>query len=309
MPEIAGDRRLTEMAPEAERALYATTEYARAFGGPVLDLPEWHTAVLRRPIPSSEWDDALGCYPLCVIPPEADLEGGLDRLRAAGLVSVALVTDPVSSPSAAALRAAFSVCRPFKTHYLIEPPVAGQARYPATHRRWIRKALRECQVTPVRLADSLGDWERLYCMTVDRHRITGLQKFSPEYFAALATMPKVEAFAARTGGEIVAMALWVRSGEVAYYHLGASDSRGFERQSMYGIFATAIEHFATLKVLHLGGAAGIAPNEDGLARFKRGFATREVEAYFCGARLHPKRYETLAGGRTESTFFPAYREP
>src|SRR5690349_11805725 len=155
------------MATEIERPLYASTEYAKSFGWPVLDLPEWQTAVLRRPIPSCGWEDALGCYPLCLIDREADVEGGLQRLRGAGLVSVALVADPITGPSPRALAAVFPVCRPFKTHYLINR-AAGPVRYPTTHRRWIRKALRECQVTPVGFQNSLGDWERLYGSTIVR---------------------------------------------------------------------------------------------------------------------------------------------
>ena len=301
---------MADTAPGRERPLYASKAYAEAFGWPILDLVEWQTAVLKRPIHSTPWEDALGCYPLGLIHRDADLAGGLERLRAAGMVSVSLVVDPVTGPGPEILSRAFSICRPFKTHYLIDG-AAGPARFSATHRRWIRKALRACEVTPVRLRDSLGEWERLYRNTVERHAIAGLQNFSPAYFAALADMPEVEAFCARAEGEIVAMALWVRSLEVTYYHLGASDARGYEVQAMYGIFAAAHEHFATTKVMHLGGAAGVTPNEDdGLARFKRGFANREVEAYFCGACLDPARYAALTkDGAASNSFFPAYRKP
>lgn len=295
--------------PGGKRPLYASRPYAEAFGWPILDLAEWQTAVLRRPIPDTGWEDALGCYPLCLIDRAADLEGGLQRLRATGLVSVALVADPVTGPTPEALAKAFPVCRPFKTHYLIDR-AAGPVRFSATHRRWMRKALQECEVSAVRLGDSLGDWERLYRQTVERHAITGLQKFSPAYFAALAGLPEVEAFCARVEQEIVAMALWVRGPEVVYYHLGASDARGYEARAMYGIFAVANEHFATAKVLHLGGAAGVrAEADDGLARFKRGFANREAEAYFCGACLDRERYAILTEDRESTSFFPAYREP
>lgn len=291
------------------RPLYARIDYAEAFGGQVLDVPEWQTAVLRRPIPASEWEDALGPYPLCLMGGKADLEAGLERMRAAGLVSVALVTDPVTGPSPAHLSAAFALCRPFKRHYLIDRSL-GQDRLPASHRRGRRKALRECEVNALPLQSSLGDWERLYRGIIGRHRIAGLQKFSPEYFETLAGMPEVEAFAATLGGEIVSMALWVRSPEVVYYHLGASDTRGYEAQAMYGIFAAALEHFASAPVIHLGGAAGISSDEeDGLARFKRGFANHEAEAYFCGASLYPERYAALVGAGASDAFFPAYRQP
>jgi len=265
--------------------------------------------MLRRAIPGTKWEDALGCYPLSLIDPEGDLKAGLERLRAAGLVSVALVPDPVTGPTLQALRGAFPIYRRFKTHYLIDRALPAR-RISATHRRWIRKALRECQVSIVSLSDSLGEWERLYQGTIKRRAITGLQKFSSAYFAALAGMPEVEAFAAQVRGKTVAMALWVHSPDVSYYHLGASDERGYESQAMYGIFAAAQEHFSDVRILHLGGAAGVTPGEkDGLGRFKAGFANREVDAYFCGACLNPERYAALSKGRESASFFPAYREP
>src|SRR5262245_44454728 len=183
--------------------LYARPAYARAFGLSTLDVPERRTAVLRRAIPGTKWEDALGCYPLSLIDREADLKGGLERLRAAGLVSVALVPDPVTGPVLPALRGAFPIYRRFKTHYLIDRALPAR-RIPATHRRWIRKALRECQVSVVSLGNSLSEWERLYQGTIVRHAITGLQKFSPAYFAALAGMPEVESFAAQASGKTVA---------------------------------------------------------------------------------------------------------
>ena len=137
------------------RPLFATVAYAEAFGLGSIDVPEWQTALLTRSIPGTEWFDALGCYPLTVFGPEVDLQAGRERLRAAGLVSVALVPDPIASPSPHFFSAVFEICRPFKTHYLIDRS-AGPARFSATHRRWIRKASRECEVTPIQLRDSLG---------------------------------------------------------------------------------------------------------------------------------------------------------
>jgi hypothetical protein len=291
------------------RPLYARVEYARAFGGPIIELPEWGAALLRRSIPGTELEDALGCYPLSLIEAEADLRSGLERLRAAKLVSVSLVPDPITGPAPEKLAAAFPICRAFKRHYLIDRAL-GAVRLSTTHRRWLRKALRECEIRVVPLRDSLGDWMRLYRGTIKRHAITGVQKFSREYFAALAELPGVTAFAASSAGETVAMALWVENTDIIYYHLGASDRRGYDVQAMYGIFAAAQEHFSSAHIFHLGGAAGIAPNEeDGLARFKRGFANRAVEAYFCGASLDPQRYAALSKGRENAAFFPAYREP
>lgn len=293
---------------EGSRPLYGTVEYAAAFGLGWIDVVEWQTALLTRAIPRTSWHDGLGCYPLTVFGPRADLKAGLERLRHESLVSVALVPDPVTSPGPEVLANAFEVCRPFKTHYLVDRN-AGPVRFARTHRRMIRKAIKDCTFGPVDLQVTLADWQRLYGHTVVRHGITGVQKFAPSYFEELARMPDVIALAAKHHGAIIAMILWVRSGEIAYAHLEGCSAAGYKTQAIYGIFAAANEYFADCRILHFGGTAGLsATGEDGLAYFKRGFANREVTAYFCGTCLDPERYASLSKGREGATFFPAYRE-
>jgi hypothetical protein len=290
----------------AARPLYASLEYACAFGYGAFDVAEWGTAVLIRDIPSSDWQDALGCYPLAAIHSQADLEAGLDRLRSAGLISIALVPDPITSPSPEKLAKSFSICRPFKTHYIIDRNLAP--RLSQTHRRWMRKAERMCTIERVMLEETLADWLRLYDLIVTRHEINDVQRFSPKYFSALARMAEVEAFSASVEEGIVAMALWVRGPGVVYYHLGASNEKGYRTQAMYGIFTAAQEYFRDYPLIHLGGGAGTAESESGLANFKRGFANREMAAYFCGSVLDAERYSLLAGSRASASFFPAYRQ-
>lgn len=290
------------------RPFYATTAYASAFGLEVVDVEEWRTALLVRQIPGSTWRDALGCYPLALVHPRGDLQSGLSRLRATGLVSVALVPDPLNGPPSEALAAAFPVCRPFKTHYLIDRE-AGPVQFAPTHRRMIRKAVKACSIGLVNLRDTLEEWKRLYAHTVTRHRITGIQKFAPSYFTALADAPEVFAFAAQCDGQIVAMILWVRSGDTAYAHLEGSSIAGYKTQAIYGIFAAANDYFHDCRFLHFGGTAGVADRGyDGLAYFKRGFANRHVTSYFCGSYLDSERCGILMRNQPETSFFPAYRQ-
>lgn len=293
---------------ETKRPFYATRAYADAFGLATLDVPEWQTAVLIRHIPNSYWRDAIGCYPLAGINPTADLSSGLDRLRDAGLVSIALVPDPLRMPPVNVLREAFTVCLPFKKHYVIDRTAEG-TEFSHMHRKWARKANRLCRIGAVKLEQTLSDWVRLYDEIVDRHQITDVQTFGYSYFAALAQMQQVQAFAAIREDRIVAMALWVCSGEIAYYHLAASAAEGYRVQAMYGIVAYAIEYYREHRFIHLGGGSGTLTARDGLASFKSGFANREVTAYFCGTCLDGERYDLLTRGRaTPDSFFPAYRQ-
>jgi hypothetical protein len=291
------------------RPLYATVAYAAAFGLGLIDVEEWETALLTRPIPETKWLDALGCYPLSVFGQRPDLKAGLERLRQAGLVSVALVPDPVTSPAPEVLADAFEVCRPFKTHYLIDRE-AGPVRFAKNHRWSVRKSLKNCSFEPIDLHENLEVWQKLYAYTVSRHGVTGIQDFAPSYFRELAGMPEVTALAARHRGEIVAIILWVRSGDIVYAHLEGGSPEALQTQATYGLIAAANEHFADCRIIHLGGAAGLdAEAGDGLAHFKRGFANRQVTAYFCGSCLQIDRYTALAGAQPPTSFFPAYRQP
>lgn len=121
-------------------------------------------------------------------------------------------------------------------------------------------------------------------------------------------MPEVEALAASRHGEIIAMMLWVRSGDICYAHLEGSSSAAYQTHAIYGMFAAATEYYTACRILHLGGSAGLNDNaKDGLSFFKRGFANRQVTAYFCGSCLDPHRYADLTRDRPISAFFPAYR--
>jgi hypothetical protein len=163
---------------ERARPLFARSEYAAAFGLGWMEVVEWQTAVLVRPIPETTYSDALSCYPLTVFGPDADLGAGLERLRQAGLVSIALVPDPLTSPAPEALAGAFELCRPFKTHYLIDRE-AGPVHFAKNHRWSVRQAGKHCGFEAIDLRENLEIWLALYRHTVARHQATGIYDFAP----------------------------------------------------------------------------------------------------------------------------------
>jgi len=289
---------------------YRSPAYAHALAarGPVLPVAPWGTGVLARAIPGAGRQDATGFYPLASIAPDADLPAGLDALRAKGLVSVVGVRDPFDAPPLDRFIAAFDLCRPFKTHFVIDR-VLGPPRYTDHHEAEVRRAHRRCTVAAVPLSNHLADWQRLYNGLVERHRVTGTACFSPEHFARLATLDALTAFAGVADGRIIAMALWLRGGEVAYNHLGASDAEGYRRAASYALYDAAIRHFADCRILDLGGNAGPADADDGLSRFKRGFANATATAHLFGAVLDRPAYTAFCAGRPEAAHFPVYRAP
>jgi hypothetical protein len=297
------------MTADEARHPYATAAYAAALaqsqGWQAADAREWSTAMTLRPIAGGGFD-AAGPYPRTAIAADADLDAGLERLRGLGLVSAVLVPDPLAAPDPARLAAAFPLCRPFKTHLLVE---RAKGYEPTKHHRdRIRRALRRCEVRVVSLAAELDAWRGLYAELIARHGVTGVAAFPDPYFPALAGMDAFAAFAAFVDGAIVGMTIWFEHAGVAVSHLTATNAAGYANGANYALNDAAIAHFAGAAVVDLGGGAGLADDpDDGLAQFKRGFANAEIVAQLCGAVLDAARYAALTAGRPPTGFFPAYR--
>lgn len=295
---------------------YLHPDYAASlagFGTPRL-LPRSRGWILERTVASTGDRDAMGCYPLFCCGRWASLEEDLAELEQT-LVSVSLVADPFGAFDEATLRRTFpDLCRPFKEHLVADLTVPVVDRLPQHHVRNLRRSRRavraEVCLTPVR---HLDDWTVLHAHLTERHGIRGVAAFSRPAFQLQLGVPGIVAFRATEGTTTVGMCLWYVQGEVGYYHLGAYSARGYELRASYALFATALEHFrstGSVRYAGLGAGAGLSETpDDGLSRFKRGWATGTWTAYLCGRVLDRKRYETLAGSRGDGTVshFPAYR--
>jgi hypothetical protein len=140
----------------------ATDEFARSLRhiGEALRIPEWGCNVLVRPI-VGELRDAVGTYPIALLGRNADLAGGLARLRAERIVSVVLVLDDFHRPDLDRLQSAFSFFRPFKTHY-----IRRAARVPHISSKWhrynVRRTLKAVRTGVLDLNKDAPEWKRLY---------------------------------------------------------------------------------------------------------------------------------------------------
>lgn len=288
---------------------YATRAYAEIVAGPeeaVFEVPEWGQWVICRPIGAGAGTDAAGCYPVAAFPKRSDLSGGLARLEAHGCVSAVLVADPTLCPQAHDLSAAFDVCRPFKSHFLLDRR-AGTGRYSKHHRYELRRA--RADVRRIDLRDHMPEWIALYAELVMRRQIAGPAAFSEAAFHALARLEGLVAFGAFAGGALIACHLWVRHGVRVHSHLSAANDAGRGCGATYLLYDAAIRFFEDAETIDFGGTAGLVddPN-DGLARFKRGFSNASRPAFLCGKILDPSRYRALSAGM-ETDYFPAYRVP
>ncbi|WP_396593477.1 GNAT family N-acetyltransferase [Brevundimonas sp. R86498] len=290
---------------------YASLAYAQSLDhvGPALAVPEWGGHVLTRAVAGSTSLDAIGPYPLAVLPADADLTGGLECLKATGLLSVVVVLDPLLHPPMEAVTAAFDLARPFKTHHIHDRRL-GPPAYAKHHRYEVRRAHMRVEAREIALAEQLPDWIGLYDQLIARHHLTGVHAFPESHHRALAELPGVRAFGAFIDGRLVSAHLFVTHAGQATSHLAASSSEGYAAGAAYAVNDLALERLDDCELINFGGGAGAGDDPtDGLSRFKAGFANTRRTVWLCGSVLDPEAYRKLSAGREDNGFFPAYRGP
>jgi hypothetical protein len=229
------------------------------------------------------------------------------------LVSLALVTDPFGEYSESLLRCAFpDVVVPFKQHFVAELNRPVSEIVSKHHRYYARKARKDVHVESCENpGEHLADWMTLYSHLIERHDITGIQAFSREAFAKQLEVPGLVMLRAVAQDETVGMHLWFVQDRVAQSHLAAFSPLGYELMASYALYWFALEYFTDrVQWLNFGGGAGVkSDSQDGLSRFKRGWATGTRPAFFCGRVLNRERYAELVRIRDvpSTDYFPAYR--
>lgn len=293
---------------------YAHAAYAASLGalGEPRRLGRSGGSILVRGIPGSELRDGMGPYPIFACVDWAALATDLGELRDE-LVAVSLVADPFGGATADDLARAFGdLVTPFKEHFVVDLRGGWRETIHPHHRRKVRQALARLEVEPVGDPPALlDDWVALYRELIERHRITGPAAFSRDSFAAQLRVPGIAALRAVENGVTVGATLWYVVGDVAYYHLGAYSTRGYELAASFALFDRGLDCFAAEGVAwaSLGAGAGLdRGRQDGLTRFKRGWASATRTAYLCGRILQRGVYDELAAARSPGTpYFPAYR--
>ncbi len=296
------------------RTGYLHPLYAKSlsqFGEPV-SLPCCEGWVLKRQIPDSPDYDAMGCYPFFSCNNWSRLKEDLKGISS-DLVSLSLVTDPFGDYSLKSLMECFpDVCYPFKEHFIIDLKQPGFSFISDNHKRNLRKVPREVVVercdNPPALA---GDWTNLYTGLITRHVIRGIRAFSSESFVKQLAAPGMVMFRALRQNTTIGALLWFVQGAIAYYHLGAYTDEGYGSSAGFALMWTAIEYFRELGLqwVCLGAGAGTSARDDGLTRYKRGWANGTRTVYFCGKIFDREAYQVIVKAKklTSSSYFPLYR--
>jgi len=282
------------------------------FGTP-RELPQSRGWILERQIVGTTYRDAIGAYPLFLCQDWLQLHNDLKDIENR-LVSLSLVSDPFGDYDPHHLRQCFKdLAIPFKKHFVVDLTIPREKNVSSHHRYYARKSLREvtvdCYNTPMSLLD---DWCSLYRNLIVRHRITGLKALSENAFKKQLAVPGIIAFKAQRDDEIVGMQLWYVVNNRAYHHLSAYSDEGYRLRVSYGLMWSALKYFQEtgLRWLDLGGGAGLADKEDGLTKFKQGWASDTRTVYFCGRVLNKMLYTQLVEitRTTNTSYFPAYRD-
>ncbi len=292
---------------------YLSEKYIQSmseFGRPER-LPRSGGFLLMRAIGGTDDSDAIGPYPLFCCTNWSGLAGDLAELEGR-VVSVVVVTDPFGPVDPGALASGFShgLVR-YKDHFVIDLEIPIEQSACSHHRRNARRALSRLTVEEIVEARRFLDtWCDLYSELVVRHRITGMSRFSRGTFEAQLEVRGLVAFrAADDRGSTVGMVLWYLQGEVAYYHLAAYSSAGYEEKASYALFWASAERLrGRVRWLSLGAGAGATcDGSDGLTRFKKGWSSLVRPTYLGRHVAWPGRYAELCRDLPEDGFFPAYR--
>lgn len=293
---------------------YLHPRYAESFAGVgrPRELPHCGGWIIERSIPGTDLHDGMGCYPVFACRDWSRLALDLPAL-ADRLVTLVLVTDPFGDATEEDLGRSFDVVRAYKPHYVTDLSRPGTQLMARTHRRNTARALGRVRVETC--DDPLGmldEWKALYDQLIARHAITGVPAFSRAAFARQLSVPGLVMFRATAEGVVVGLHLWYVQGDVAYGHLGATSARGYELMASYALYSHAVADLRDrVRWLDLGSSPG-APGDaadDGLRRFKAGWATAMRQTHLCGRVFQPDAYARLVveRGVSDTDYFPAYR--
>lgn len=130
---------------------------------------------------------------------------------------------------------------------------------------------------------SLQQFIELYNDTMQRLGVDEFYFFSERYYHQFADSLKGNAFLGTVslgGGEIIAAALFMKSGEYGHYHLaGSNRGKGSLGINNFLLWKTIEEmKGTTVKQFHLGGGTG-SSKDDSLFKFKRSFSNHEMDFY------------------------------
>ncbi len=294
---------------------YGNSLYAAAMadGGRVVELPKSGGRIIVRDVPGQTARDAMAPYPFLTCRSWRDLAADLANLSDP-LVSLVAVTGPFADTSEAELGQAFrTFVRPYKPHFVIDLAQPLESIADPHHLGCARHARKTVQTELCSDPTAhVEDWLRLYAVLTERHGISGANLMSAQSLQRQFAVPGLRLFRAHCAGRTIGMIAVMEMHPFACFHLGAYDEEGYRRSASYPLVEAVITHYreAGFQHMSIGGRAGAHGKEDdGLARFKRGWSSGTRMTYLCGHIFDTQKYDALSSqlAPPETDYFPAYR--
>lgn len=183
----------------------------------------------------------------------------------------------------------------------------------AGYRKQLRYDLRKDHDLSIERSDDIAVFHSVYFENMQRIGASSEYFFSADYLATLCRLPGVELWLVHDAEGVAAGGIFVRQGEIIYYHLGATADRALAKSPLKLLLHNRITALAMSGPtrLILGGGRGGA--DDALLRFKRGFSRLTVPVHALRVVLDPSTYAHLSSLSVQppsaTGFFPAYRAP
>jgi len=295
---------------------YGSLAYGKGFQefGEVITLPRSRIQVLKRSICENH-SDLVGLYPFSVCGNWTRVDDDLAFMRETGAVSIVLVADPFTGQEALERLSHWTVCSQLKTHFIVHLKEDWKALRAKNTRNNANQGLRlqtvEVVENPLEYAEEF--WE-LYQHTIERHAVSGIQRFS---FRAIECQLKAEGVVlvvAKRGHAVCGAMISYNHGETGHLHLVGQTSEGFSIRTSYALIHRSLEVLESLGCdeVNLGGSAGAADDPtDGLYRFKSRWTRHRRQSVLCGEILDHRAYDVMVdrSGCPPGSFFPRYRAP
>ncbi|GAA1549045.1 Acetyltransferase (GNAT) domain-containing protein [Brevibacterium sandarakinum] len=188
-------------------------------------------------------------------------------------------------------------------------------------RRNVRRAKREGVSAVIDTEGELIDeFLRIYLSTMDRRSSAQWYRFDREFFAGLhAALPGKCAYVfAQHEGRLISVDLLLLGADAGYYFLGGTDEAAFSVRPNDFVKWEVMNWLHERKYRNYVLGGGVR-SDDGLERYKRGFAPDGGVAFLTGERVFAtEEYERLTAARRagvdesgltwDEEFFPAYRQ-
>nr|WP_256478357.1 GNAT family N-acetyltransferase [Notoacmeibacter sp. MSK16QG-6] len=183
----------------------------------------------------------------------------------------------------------------------------------AGYRKQLRYDLRRGHDLRIERSDDAAAFHHIYTENMRRVGASAIYHFSADYLAALCSLPGAELWLAHDAEGVATGGIFLRQGEITYYHLGATADRAIAASPLKHLLHNRIATLAMSGSTRLVLGGGRAGADDALLRFKRGFSRLTVPVHALRVILDPKSYARLSGLPVQpppaNGFFPTYRAP